>query len=152
MSFDEVYARYADCVYSFLRFKLNDEYLIEEIMQETFLAVYRSLDKCKNVQSAKEWILTIAHHKLVDHLRRAKHKEVALDQNIRVEESPSDLTIKEILSQLDAVSATIIYGLYVEQFTCEELAGILGIPVGTVKSKAYTARARLRSWLKGVEQ
>lgn len=152
MSFDEIYARYVDSVYSFLKFRLNDDYLIEEILQETFIAVYRSLDRLASVQSVKAWILGIAHHKMVDILRRNKYEEVAFDQNMLVEEFSTDLTLKEILSQLDPAGATIIYGLYVEQLSCQELAEMLEIPVGTVKSKAYNARAKLRNWLKGVEQ
>lgn len=63
-------------------------------------------------------------------------------------ELATDLTLKEALSQLDPTSQTIIYGLYVEQLTYQELAEIIGIPVGTVKSRAYTARAKLRDWLR----
>ena len=55
------------------------------------------------------------------------------------------------LKQLDPTAATIIYGLYVEQLSCQELAEMLDIPVGTVKSKAYTARTKLRNWLKEVK-
>ncbi|HHX02125.1 MAG TPA: sigma-70 family RNA polymerase sigma factor [Firmicutes bacterium] len=152
MSFDEIYARYVDSVYSFLKFKLNDEYLVEEILQETFLAVYRNLNKLSTVQSPKSWILTIARHKLVDHLRSIKHEEVTLDHSMLVQEFSTDLVLNEVLNQLDSTAAAIVYGLYVEQLTCQELAEILEIPVGTVKSKAYTARAKLRNWLKGAGQ
>lgn len=149
MSFDEIYEAYLDTVYSFLKFKLNDESLIEEILQETFLAVYRGLDRLADVKSIKAWILTIAHHRMVDQLRSVKFDEVELDQNMLVEDFSTDLTLKEALNQLDPTASTIIYGLYVEQLTYQELAEIIGIPVGTVKSRAYTARAKLRDWFKG---
>ena len=152
MSFDEIYLRYVDSVYSFLKFRLNDDYMVEEVMQETFLAVYRGLERLPTVQSVKAWILAIAHHKLVDYLRRFKPDHVELEPNMYAEEFTTDLTIIEALGQLDHTSAAIVYGLYVEQLTCEEIADILGIPVGTVKSKAYAARGKLRSWLKEVEQ
>lgn len=149
MSFDEIYEAYLDTVYSFLKFKLNDESLIEEILQESFLAVYRGLDRLADVKSIKAWILTIAHHKMVGQLRSVKFDEVELDQNMLVEDFSTDLTLKEALNQLDPTASTIIYGLYVEQLTYQELAEIIGIPVGTVKSRAYTARAKLRDWFKG---
>ena len=66
-----------------------------------------------------------------------------------VEDFSTDLTLKEALNQSDPTASTIIYGLYVEQLTYQELAEIIGIPVGTVKSRAYTARAKLRDWFKG---
>ena len=81
---------------------------------------------------------------------RAKHKEVALDR-ISGEESPSDLTIKEILSQLDAVS-TQSSSLYVEQFTCEELTSILGIPVGLSRAKPILWPGQAAQLVKGVER
>ena len=148
MSFDEIYEAYLDTVYSFLKFKLNDERLIEEILQETFLAVYRGLDRLADVKSIKAWILTIAHHKMVDQLRSVKFDEVELDQNMLVEDFSTDLTLKEALNQLDTTASTIIYGLYVEQLTYQDLAEIIGITVGTVKSRAYTARAKMRDWFK----
>lgn len=149
MSFDEIYEAYLDSVYSFLKFKLKDDFLIEEVIQETFLAVYRSLDQFPEVKSVKAWIFTIAHRKMIDLLRRQKYEEVELDQHMITKELATDLTLKEALSQLDPTSPTIIYGLYVEQLTYQELAEIIGIPVGTVKSRAYTARAKLRDWLRG---
>lgn len=78
MSFDEIYEAYLDSVYSFLKFKLKDDFLIEEVIQETFLAVYRSLDQFPEVKSVKAWIFTIAHRKMIDLLRRQKYEEVEL--------------------------------------------------------------------------
>jgi len=151
MRFEEIYAKYLEPVYSYLKFKLADEYLVEEILQETFLAVYRNLDQLENVKSLKTWILTIAHHKMVDHLRMHKLEEVPLDHHELADEMVTDLTLREVLKQLDPTATTIIYGLYVEQLSCQELAEMLDIPVGTVKSKAYTARTKLRNWLKEVK-
>ena len=45
MEFDRIYEEYADAVYSYLRFKLKDPHLIEDIFQETFLSVYSGLLK-----------------------------------------------------------------------------------------------------------
>lgn len=51
------------------------------------------------------------------------------------------------MTQLDEVDRTIMYGLYAEGLTCQELAKILDIPEGTVKSKAHYARKKLQKWL-----
>ncbi len=63
-------------------------------------------------------------------------------------DSGSDLHIAEMLDQLEDVERTIVYGLYVENLTCHEIAQVLNIPEGTVKSKSYYARRKLREWLK----
>jgi hypothetical protein len=48
MSFEEIYSKYVDAVYRFLKFKLGDEHLVEDVLQETFLAVYENLQKIKD--------------------------------------------------------------------------------------------------------
>ncbi|NLZ44977.1 MAG: RNA polymerase sigma factor [Clostridia bacterium] len=148
MSFEEIYSKYVDAVYRFLKFKLGDEHLVEDVLQETFLAVYENLQKMKEVSSHKAWILTIAHHKFVDHLRKKRLVEVELSEGMEADPAPDCLFIHQLLSQLDETARTILYGLYVEQLTCSELAEILGIPVGTVKSKAHAARSILQNKLR----
>lgn len=66
MSSEEIYTKYVDAVYRFLKFKLEDEHLVEDVLQETFLAVYQNLHKIAEVNSSKAWILAIARNKLVD--------------------------------------------------------------------------------------
>ena len=78
----------------------------------------------------------------------SRAKEVELNEGIEVDPGPDRLFIHQLLSHLDETARTILYGLYVEQLTCSELAEILGIPVGTVKSKAHAARAILQNKLK----
>lgn len=53
MTFEEVYKDYIDIVYNYLRQRLRDSYLIEDILQETFYAVYRSLQDLKKKDSIK---------------------------------------------------------------------------------------------------
>ncbi len=151
MSFEELYQTHVETVYGFLMFKLKDPILVEDILQETFLAVYQKINNMHQIKSPKTWILSIAHHKMVDHFRKKSFSaqmlttELAGEMNVDCE---SDLYITEMLAQLEEVERTIVYGLYVENLTCHEIAQILNIPEGTVKSKAYYARKKLRKWLK----
>lgn len=151
MDFERIYHTHADSVYSFLMFKLHDEHLAEELMQETFLAVYEQKEGVVQIESLKAWILTIARNKLVDHLRKDR-EQVRLVQEMMPEEAEkaSDgVFVEELLGQLPEPERTIVYGLYVEGLTCNELGQMLAIPEGTVKSKAYYARQNLARWLKG---
>ncbi len=70
MTFEEVYNNYIDIVFNYLRQRIKDSYLIEDILQETFYAVYRNLPKLKKKDSIKSWILSIAHNKMIDKLRK----------------------------------------------------------------------------------
>lgn len=151
MSFAHIYETYANSVYAFLKLRLHDPYLIEDIFQETFLAVYRQLAELDEVNHPKAWILTIAHRKMVDHLRKSS-REVSDDSLADASERAadpdySDLFAGELLGMLDPVSRVIVYGIYIEGLTCKEMAGVLGIPEGTVKSRCYHARAKLKEKL-----
>mgnify|MGYP000851676464 FL=1 len=151
MGFEGLYELYAGTVYGFLMFKLNDEELAEDILQDTFLAVYQGIHTLHTIESPKAWILAIAHNKMVDHLRKKQLVEQShvIEQLSDVSiEGATNLFIEEILNQLNDPDRTIVYGLYVEGLSCLELAQILQIPEGTVKSKAHYARKRLRKWLR----
>lgn len=151
MTFGELYEEYAGVVYGYLMFKLRDSQLAEDVLQDTFLAVHQSTRQLASIGSPKAWILSIAHNKMVDVLR----KETALTLKSLPEENlssascdpASDLFFAEALAQLPEVERTIIYGMYAEGMTCQELAHILDVPEGTVKSKAHYARKRLCQWL-----
>lgn len=153
MEFDGIYEQFADRVYSYLKFKLRDTHLIEDIFQDTFLSVYTNLDKAPRVRSMKAWILTIAHHKMVDRLRKSKMEtssEIELEQ--AHEASPEHRLIlradlSEMLSRLDDVSRTIMYCIYVESLTYREVAQLTGLSEGTVKSKCYYAKRKLMNWM-----
>lgn len=151
MDFDELYQSYADTVYGFLMFKLQDQYLVEDIMQETFLAIYQGIEKFEHISSPKAWVLSIAHKKMVDYFRKNQVKEETLNTvnpPQMADNSSSNLFLKEVLSQVDESAGAILYGLYVEGLTCQELGLILKIPEGTVKSKAFYARKKLHHWLR----
>ncbi|HHY82399.1 MAG TPA: sigma-70 family RNA polymerase sigma factor [Clostridiales bacterium] len=155
MDFTELYDIYADTVYSYIRFRIKDKYLAEDIFQDTFLSVYQKATELKKVRSVKAWLLKIAHNKMVDRLR--KNKDELLSDHPAGKETScmhgqdqliDGIFINELLNQLDETSREIIYGIYAEQLSCKDMAEILGLPEGTVKSRSYYARARLREWLK----
>src|SRR5690554_295715 len=149
MDFEVLYQEYADAVYGYLVFKLKDRQVVEDIMQETFLAAHQGIERLQKVNSPKAWLLSIAHNKIVDILRRHPPElPLQLESQAASSHTPSNLYVQESLQQLDEVERTIVYGLYVEGLTYRELAEMLGMPEGTVKSKAHYARKRLYHWLK----
>ena len=155
MNFDQVYEQYADTVYSYLRFRLRDRHLVEDVFQDTFLAVYANLGSLLAAESRKAWILTIAHRKMVDRLRKQSSEALPQQSNDRSDPSPSheqqlvmQLDLELFMQRLDDVSRQILYGIYVEKLTYKELAAILGLPEGTVKSRCHYARNKMKEWLK----
>jgi len=149
VSFEEIFYEHSPAVYRYLCFKLQDERLAEDLLQETFLAVHQQMDQLKEVLDLRSWILGIAHHKMVDYLRKRRLSTLELEHDLPSPPQKDSLELWEMLRELDGDARTIIYGLYVEGLTYAELAHILDIPEGTVKSRAHTARARLRRWMEG---
>lgn len=151
MDFDELYQNYADTVYSFLMFKLRNRELAEDLLQETFLGAYKICKAKGQVASPRAWVLSIARNKMVDHLRKQGSPEVKVPVELLEDTAcsqDSSLFVREMLERLADQERTIIYGLYVAGLSCKELAQILRIPEGTVKSKSHYARKKLKTWLR----
>lgn len=156
MTFDELYAAHADRVYSFLRFKIRDAHLAEDIFQDTFLAAYQELSRNRLPDNPRAWILTIAHRRMVDRLRKMPDRVVPYPQlEISHPQDHPDLTeivfLHDLLRRLDDLSRTIVYALYIEGLTIRETAHLTGLPEGTVKSRSFSARSKLSRWMKGTE-
>lgn len=152
MEFKEIYDNYSGTVYSYLKFKIKDSYLVEDILQDTFLCIYKELYKLRDVENIKSYVLKIAHRRMVDKLRKLNNFEVNIDdinENQVIEETPFDnLLVKDMLKILDSTSRTIIYGIYIEKLSYKELSEMLELPEGTIKSKCFYAKRKLRDILK----
>lgn len=165
-AFQELMGRYRDSVYAFLRRFLNRSDLIEDVFQETFLQLFVSRDTFDISRPLRPWLFTIAANKAKDALRRMQRSEVtqlgnmfdseessiddvlnALDHDERM---PYDdlirderaASVKRVISRMPAKLREIIVLAYFHKFPYAEIAQILGIPIGTVKSRLHTAVGR----------
>ena len=156
MTFDELYAAHADRVYAFLRFKIRDAHLVEDLFQDTFLTAYEELSRNRVPDHPRAWILAIAHRRMVDRLRKMPERDVPFQQlernGLQDDPDPTDaIFLRELLDRLDDLSRTILYALYVEGLTIRETAQFTGLPEGTVKSRSFAARSKLSRWMKVTE-
>jgi len=170
-AFQELMTRYKDSVYAFLRRFLSRTDLVEDVFQETFLQVFVSRDTFDLSRPLRPWLFTIAANKAKDALRRLQRSEVtqlgnmfssdessiddvlnALDHDARmpydelIRNEQAD-SVKRVLSRMPQKLREIIVLAYFHKFSYAEIAGILDIPIGTVKSRLHTAVARFAdSW------
>jgi len=170
-AFQELMTRYKDSVYAFLRRFLSRSDLVEDVFQETFLQVFVSRNTFDLSRPLRPWLFTIAANKAKDALRRMQRSEVtqlgnmfdsdestiddvlnALDHDahmpyddlIRDERAAS---VKRVLARMPQKLREIVVLAYFHKFSYAEIADILGIPIGTVKSRLHTAVARFAdSW------
>ena len=77
--FSELYNRYFQRIYSFVYARLRNHAEVEEVVQETFLAVFRSFENYRGQSSLLSWIYGIAKNTTNNHLRRAKSQSERID-------------------------------------------------------------------------
>lgn len=151
MEFNGLYNKYINVVYSYLNFKIIDSGLVEDIVQEVFVSLYKDIEELDKVDNLRAYILKVTHRRMVDALRKTKGNEVSIEkideEGYYKEEAYDNLFSQDLLKSLDDISKTIIYGVYIEKLTYEELANILEIPEGTVKSKCFYAKRKLKERL-----
>ena len=162
-AFREIVSRYKNSLYAFLRRFLNQQELVEDVFQETFLQLYASRDSFDSDRPLRPWLFTIAANKAKDALRKVqRHSAVSLggiaeageatvDDIVNLlqankttpdEELGRDETarrVREIIAQMPENLRAILILAYFEQFSYKQMADILSIPIGTVKSRLHTA-------------
>jgi RNA polymerase sigma-70 factor (ECF subfamily) len=159
-AFDELYRRTSPWLAIRLRRRCSDDELVAEVMQETYLAVWRAAGAFAGASaggSAVGWLWTIAARRLIDAFRRrARHAQVppaavtadpmpaAEDEALRAEVGDElGTALRRLAPELQQVlRATVLDGL-----TVREAAVLLGVPEGTVKTRARRARIALREAL-----
>ncbi|MGR4850330.1 RNA polymerase sigma factor [Streptomyces sp. LARHCF252] len=158
-AFEELYRRYAPWLRARLRGRCADPGIVDDVVQETFLAVWRGKARYREDGDVAGWLWRIGSRRLVDTLRgdgargrlrqalaRLRHRdEVSAEERVLAGVEHGDLAgaLVRLSPELRAVlQATVIDGL-----TTREAAVLLGIPPGTVKTRAMRARKQLREAL-----
>ena len=146
--------RIADCENALKRyvyFKTPTKADGDDVLQETLFAAYRCRDSVKNADSFKPWLLRIAASKCADFYReRAKRSELPLDDvpESALTYSRYGLTVKHtVRDTLDSLSehdARILRMFFLRGIPQAEIARVLDIPEGTVKSRLSKARSELK--------
>ncbi|CAN5814832.1 MAG: sigma-70 family RNA polymerase sigma factor [Actinomycetota bacterium] len=149
-AFEELMRAYQAHVWRFLRHLLGDERLAEDVTQETFLRVHRSLRTFGFRSKFSTWLFRIARNAGIDALRARQRRDVMLRQLPASRPVSDGSTAVEVTVALASLSSKLREAfVLVEVFglTYREAGETLGVPQGTVKSRVFTARARLVTWM-----
>ena len=150
-AFDELVDRWHAPLWRYIRRMADRDELAEEILQETWLRVLRGIVKLREPASLVPWLFGIARRVLMDHLRQ-KYKQPASnegldDQVVQTAEIDSRADIEHLLYEVDRLplpQRELLTLYYLEELTVDEVAGVLGIPAGTVKSRLHHVRNLLK--------
>lgn len=167
VAFDMIVKRYKLRLINFVFRFVHDSDMSEELVQETFLRVFRERKNYERISNFSTWIFTIAGNLAKSELRRRKRwRFFSLDQQEPEEgaefEIPDESRLPDRLAHdrmikraveeaMDTLSPKYRQAVIlrdIQGFAYEEIAEIIGCPVGTVKSRVNRARLRLQEKLK----
>lgn len=153
----ELLARHFDAIYSFFRSKLDAG--ADDLTQQTFLRCVEARDDLRNTCGLRAYLFVVARNLLFDHLRRNRRWQMDVDFEVTslADLDPSastDLVVQEehkllvhALRRLPLDLQIILELGYVQRLRGPELAAVLGIPLGTVRSRFRRSIERLRAIL-----
>jgi RNA polymerase sigma-70 factor, ECF subfamily len=167
-AFGALVRRYERELYGYLRRYLGDDHLADDVFQNTFLQVFVKGDQYELGRPVKPWLYTIATNQAVDALRRnGRHPAVSLDQTVRETGDGEIRSLVEVLEssavgpleqvqgeerrnlvragvdQLPDFLRQVVILAYYQGLKYRDIADVLDIPVGTVKSRLHAALKRL---------
>jgi RNA polymerase sigma-70 factor, ECF subfamily len=170
-AFRELLTRYERPVFSLIFRMVRDRTLAEDLSQEAFIRAFNAIGTYKTGYKFSNWILKIANNHTIDHLRKRKLDTVSIDgsPHARTAEEASQSRViiesrdetpaeyvenRELGSQIEnAIGGlreeyrTVIVLRHVDGYAYEEIAEIMELPLGTVKTYLHRARGELRKSL-----
>lgn len=168
LKFEKYLLPHVQALHTFAYHLVYDEEHARDLVQETFLRAYKALDSFKEGTNAKAWLFQILKNEYINQYRknarapkRVDYEDYIghLEQEQHAINARSDMR-KDIYQNLigDEITIaintlpfdlkTVVLLCDVEGFTYEEIAKIIDVPVGTIRSRLYRARVILREKLK----
>ncbi len=151
-AFQKVYEKYERPLYAYILRQLNQRQEAEEVFQETMLAIFKGPELKALENGLGPWLFKVAHHKCLNQLRSRRRESLALvsyqheDKNPEAESEPTPEDLKRLDSTAQNLHEPLrqVYQLRREGKSYEEMSEIVGVPVGTIKSRIHKMMAQLR--------
>lgn len=169
-AYESLVQRYEQELFGYLRRYLGNAEMAEDVFQATFLQVYLKRDRFEQGRRFRPWLYTIATNQAIDAQRRnRRHRMASLDQNAteddggglmeilsaegptaieHLEEEEAKAWVRGAVDNLPENLRVALVLVYHQGMKYREAADVLGIPVGTVKSRLHAALAKLnQAWV-----
>ena len=165
-AFEEIVHRYKDPLVNFIYNYVGNRTEAEDIVQETFLRVFKNKHLYRSIAKFSTWIYTIASNLAKTELRRRKRRRFLSLSHMGYDDKDYELpdeyfsperivdnkmkgrTIRKEIEALPEKFKEVVILRDIQEFSYEEIGQILKIPVGTVKSRVNRGRLRLQKRLK----
>ena len=154
-----LYARHHVRVYRFVLRLVGDTSVAEDLISEVFLDVWQQAGRFEARSAVSTWLMAISRFKALSVLRRKPEEELneetagaiedpADDPELTVQKKDTGEVLRKCLGALSPDHREIIDLVYYHEKSVEEVAGLLGIPQATVKTRMFYARKKLSELLK----
>ncbi len=161
-AFDDLIARWHEPLWKYARRLTGDDDAAADTVQEVWLRVLRGIARLRDHERLRAWMFGIARRVVMDRLREKYSAPVDDSVDLATIAEPEDArdleleisALHEELAQLPVTEREVLVLFYLRELTLSELAEVLAVPVGTVKSRLFRARHLLRRNLtmKGMER
>ena len=167
-AFTVLVGKYKDSIYNYVARMVHDRTEAEDIAQEAFIKAYQALPEFRGTASFQTWLYRIASNLAIDAARRrGRRGSLSLDEPVNAgdgqmvdqlaDEEPGPLAqveswalqqlVQEAIVELSPKLRAVVVMYDLEGLSYQEVAEILGCPLGTVKSRLFNARNQLQEKL-----
>jgi RNA polymerase sigma-70 factor (ECF subfamily) len=156
-AFEKIMSHYEPYVLGLLWRMTGDTAKAEDLCQETFLRVLRGLPRFRGQSGLKTWIFRIAQNTAVDLFRGAEPRTEPLEDETGCPAAPAPsgpaealeraqlrARVEKAMASLPALPKAVLHLFYWDELTVAEIASVLGLPEGTVKTHLFRGRKALR--------
>ena len=168
-AYRELVRRYQRAVYSVAFRMVRSAEDAEDLTQETFVRVFKALDRYDPARPFQAWLFTITSRLSIDHIRRRRMKTVPLfrsepgseeehaveleDQGLLPDQlavhSEEERGVRDLIDTLPPHYRIVVLLRHQQDLSYEEIAEMLHLPLGTVKARIHRARALLKQRIEG---
>lgn len=154
-AFDQLVKKYQSPVRRFfLHLTCGDSELSDDLAQDTFIKAYTNIASFRNLSGFSTWLYRIAYNVFYDYIRSRKDtdgldvRQIDAINCTEQENVGQRMDIYQSLKMLKEMERTCITLFYMEDVSIDKIAGIVGIPAGTVKSHLSRGKEKLATYLK----
>jgi RNA polymerase sigma-70 factor (ECF subfamily) len=154
-----LYSRHNVRVYRFILRIVRDTTMAEDLVSQVFLDVWRTARQFEGRSQVSTWLLSIARFKALTALRQRRYEDIDQDEVMEVadtadtpeaslDRSRTSEILRACVAKLSPAHREIVNLVYYHEKSVDEVAGIVGIPASTVKTRMFYARKQLADLLR----
>lgn len=158
LAFEKLMNYYLKIIYNYILVHVNSQEDTKDILQETMLSIWHGIISFDNKSNFKTWLIGITRRKVADYYRKFyKSKESQTvdvfdySENLYsekdIEQLADKIVVQNAVSTLSEIEKELVYLIFNAQLTYRQVEQITGIPNGTIKSKMFSLKAKLKKQL-----